>query len=106
LRAALPTILRHLPDGVGEAGLAMEGETLWLWAHPSEEEAHTVLPQLLLDLPAGRYQLDFFDARERRWFARESATAPPLVVALPRQGAGLAIRIRLLEASIGDDATA
>jgi hypothetical protein len=104
LRPAPPAILRQLPDGVGEAGLASDGESFWLWAQPSRGEA--VAEQLLLDLPAGRYQLDFFDAREQRWFARESATAPPLVVALPQRGAGLAIRIRALWAPIGDDAKA
>jgi hypothetical protein len=86
--------LGELPAALSEAGLAPDALGCWLWAAPRDPAAAQGVAQLLIELPPGRYRLDYFDAGADAWIASESAAAAPLVVSLPFRGAPLVVRVR------------
>lgn len=92
--AAFTAGLRELPDWVSEAGLAPDVGGFWLWVETREDSSEAGPRQLLLDVPAGRYELSFYDPAAREWFGLESAAAAPLLVGVPARSPRLAVRVR------------
>jgi hypothetical protein len=88
--------LREPSAGVREVGLAADENGYWLWAAPRDAPTASP-PQIALDIPAGRFRLDFYDTGENAWIAHESAASSPLIVALPFRGAPLVVRILALD---------
>ncbi|MCL4812324.1 MAG: hypothetical protein KJ061_07565 [Vicinamibacteraceae bacterium] len=86
--------IQRLPDWVGSAGL-VEGEgVLWLWAGAAPRATSDIASsQAVLDAPRGRYRLDTIDPQTGDIVAREIATAPPLVIGLPRRAAAVLVRV-------------
>lgn len=94
------------PGGPGRSTPARAAVCL-LWFDPCPErpsrgatgpeapspESGAVCRQLVLDLPAGRYRAEYWDAAERRLAGVEIATAAPLVLGLPDPRAAYAILI-------------
>ena len=67
-----------------------------LWFDPCPERAAKSAEgcrQLVLDVPSGRYRVEYWDAAERRLTGVEIATAAPLVLGLPDPRAAYAILI-------------
>ncbi len=67
-----------------------------LWFAPCPERAAKSAEgcrQLVLDVPSGRYHVEYWDAAERRLAGVEIATAAPLVLGLPDPRAAYAILI-------------
>ncbi len=63
-----------------------------LWFNPNAEDG-AGCRQLVLDLPAGRYRAEYWDAAEGRLAGVEIATAAPLVLGLPDPRAAYAVLI-------------
>ena len=82
-----------LPAWVREHGLAASAGVLWLWVAPAEDEDAVDMDQASLDVLAGRYLVDALDTETRAWISREVATAPPLVIGLPRRGGPVLLRL-------------
>jgi hypothetical protein len=86
LAAADMSIVRHVPEWVGQVG-ALGGEgMLCLWFEPRASSIETFPSQVVIDLPPGRYMIDTLDVGASTWYARESAAGGPLVAGLSRAG--------------------
>ena len=95
LSAADPALVTTLPRWVSRFGILAGTDGLWLfWCEP-RADVHVGFPsQFVLDLPAGRYQVDTMDITSRSWISRESAQGGPLVAGLPFTGKPALVRVR------------
>jgi len=83
LSAADPALVTTLPRWVSRFGILAGTDGLWLWCEPRADVQVGFPSQFVLDLPAGRYQVDTMDVTSRGWISRESAQGGPLVGGLP-----------------------
>jgi hypothetical protein len=85
--------VRSLPDWVVEYGVATSAGAAWLWVAGAAEPGTEAMDQAVLDLPPGCYVVDVLDAATGARLSRETATASPLVIGVPRRGSAVAVRI-------------
>jgi hypothetical protein len=85
--------VRSLPVWVVEYGVASSAGAAWLWVAGAAGPGTEAMDQAVLDLPPGYYVVDVLDAATGGLLSRETATAPPLVMGLPRRGSAVAVRI-------------
>lgn len=85
--------VRSLPDWVREYGVARSAGATWLWVGSAAEPGAELMDQAVLEAPPGRYAVDVFDAATGALLSRETATAPPLVIGLPRRNGPVAVRV-------------
>lgn len=90
--------VRQLPAWVARAGMLRSAGTWWLYVERARDQpAGGFEPgQVVLDLPAGRYEIGTLDVRARRWVALESATGGPVVAGLACPGDAAVLRVRHL----------
>jgi hypothetical protein len=83
-----------LPRWVRSAGLAASGGQRWLWISPrAGTRGDIASAQAVLGAPRGRYRVDTIDTESGDIVAREVASAPPLVIGLPRRASAVLVRI-------------
>jgi hypothetical protein len=85
--------VRALPAWVVGYGVATSHGATWLWIVGASDPGTEAMDQTVLDLPPGCYVVDVLDAATGGLLSRETATAPPLVMGLPRRGSAVAVRI-------------
>lgn len=85
--------VRALPAWVVGYGVAASDAATWLWIAGASDPGPGSMGQAILDLPPGHYVVDVLDPATGALLSRETATAPPLVIGLPRRGRAVAVRI-------------
>lgn len=94
VRPAPPSLVSHWPAWVTRAGSLAGKGVYCLWCQPHPDPRETFPSQLILNVPAGHYQVDVLDVSRAAWVSRESAGGDPLVTGLPYTAGTLLVWIR------------